>query len=200
MENTVFVKVYDAPEINKKEIFRYAGAKDTAKELEKLIDDCINEAKDVLSYKVCYREFPIFRCEGGLDLGFTVTPSLSLQKNLEGCDKIILFAATVGIGIDRLISRYSSISPAKALIFDAIGVERIEALCDAFCRDIEAEEAEKGRTLRPRFSAGYGDLSIEIQKEIISALDTPRKIGVSLGSSLLMSPSKSVTAIVGISG
>ena len=196
MGNTVFVRTYDAPEIDKKEVLRYAGAKDTAKELEKLIDDCINEAKDVLSYKVCYRELPIFRCEDGLDLGFTVTPSISLQKNLEGCDSIILFAATVGIGIDRLIARYSALSPTKALIFDALGAERAEALCDAFCADIKSEKG----ALRPRFSAGYGDLPLEVQKDIFLALDPARKIGLSLGEELLMSPSKSVTAIIGVIG
>ena len=50
---------------------------------------------------------------------------------------------------------------------------------------------------KPRFSPGYGDLSLEVQKEIFSLLDCPRKIGVSLGDSLLMTPSKSVTAIIG---
>ena len=81
----------------------------------------------------------------------------------------------------------------------AIGAERIEALCDAFCDKLKAEKSEKGLFLRPRFSAGYGDLSIELQRDIMRALDCGRKIGVTLNESLLMSPSKSVTAIVGIS-
>ena len=55
-----------------------------------------------------------------------------------------------------------------------------------------------GKTLAARFSPGYGDLPLEFQREIFRALDVPRRIGVSLGSSCLMSPSKSVTAIVGI--
>lgn len=52
---------------------------------------------------------------------------------------------------------------------------------------------------RPRFSPGYGDLPINMQKDIFAALDCPRKIGLSLNESLLMSPSKSVTAIIGVS-
>ena len=194
MESVVFVRTYDAPAINKKEIFRYAGVRGSVEGLDSLVDECIAEAKEVLAYKVCYREFWILREGQGLDLGFCVTDSSDLGKNLEGCKSIVLFAATLGVGIDRLIARYSAVSPAKALIFDAMGAERIEALCDEFCRDIEAEKG----SVRPRFSAGYGDLPLELQKNIFEVLDAPRKIGLSLSESLVMSPSKSVTAIVGV--
>ena len=63
-----------------------------------------------------------------LDLGFTVTHSRDLQKNLKGCCRIILFGATVGLELDRLIARYGRLSPSKALCFQAIGAERIESL------------------------------------------------------------------------
>lgn len=188
-----FVRSYPAPEYNKKEILRYAGVRGDAPELDGVLSDCMREAKDRLIYKVCYAEFPITRRGGVLELGFSSVSSKSLQKNLEGCDKIILFAATVGIEIDRLIARYSVTIPSKALIFQAIGAERIEALCDMFC-----DEMSRERTLCPRFSAGYGDLPIETQRDVFRALDCPRKIGLTLNESLLMSPTKSVTAIVGI--
>ena len=109
-----------------------------------------------------------------------------------------MFAATVGVGIDRLITRYSIVSPARSLMLQAIGTERAEALCDLFCREIAEEKAREGSVTCPRFSPGYGDLPLELQKDIFAVLDCPRYIGVSLGESLLMSPSKSVTAIVGV--
>ena len=77
----------------------------------------------------------------------------------------------------------------------ALGAERIEALCDAFCDSLISE---KGVLLRPRFSPGYGDLPLEVQKDIFSLLECHKRIGVSLNESLLMSPSKSVTAFVGL--
>ena len=189
----VFARSYPAPEYNKKEILRYAGVRGDAPELDCVLRDCMREAKDRLIYKVCYAEFTITRRDGILDLGFSSVVSKSLQKNLEGCDKIILFAATVGIEIDRLVARYSVTTPSKALMFQAIGAERIEALCDVFC-----DEMSRGRCLRPRFSAGYGDLSIDVQRDIFKVLDCSRKIGLTLNESLLMSPTKYVTAIVGI--
>ena len=52
----------------------------------------------------------------------------------------------------------------------------------------------------PGFSPGYGDLPLDLQREIFAALDCPKRIGVSLNESLLMSPSKSVSAIIGLGG
>ena len=114
-----------------------------------------------------------------------------LLKNLYGCKEVIIFAATLGAQFDRLLLRYSKVSPAKAVIFEAIGTAEIERVCDEFCCKVN-------RFTKPRFSPGYGDLPLEVQKEIFKVLDCPRKIGLTLNESLLMSPSKSVTAIVGI--
>lgn len=198
MTNTVFTRSYDSPDIDIGEILRYAGVRGEAPELDDLLRGCLDEARGKLIYKVCYREFPVAQLDGKLDLGFCETESAALMKNLAGCSRILLFAATIGIGIDRLIARYGTVSPAKALMLQAIGAERIESLCDAFNREIAAEYAQAGFATRPRFSPGYGDMPISVQKEIFSVLDCPRKIGLSLNDSMLMSPSKSVTALIGI--
>ena len=106
----------------------------------------------------------------------------------------MIFAATIGVEIDRLIAKYSRLSPAKAFCCQAIGAERVEELCESVNEKLGAG----GEMLKPRFSPGYGDLPLETQKMIFSLLDCPKRIGVSLGDSLLMSPSKSVTAFAGI--
>ena len=72
----------------------------------------------------------------------------------------------------------------------------IEAVCDKLCCEI-AEQYSQYK-LRPRFSPGYGDLSLYVQRDIVRILDTYRKIGLTLSDSLLMIPQKSVTAIVGL--
>ena len=196
---TVFTKIYDEPEFNISEIMRYAGVKKASLETEKLIDICLDECKDVFSYKVCFAEAEI-SCERDiLHIGKVTAGGSALKKNLEGCNKAVLFAATVGIGIDRLIVKYSGLSPSKALILQAIGAERIEALCDTFNSEMCGKYAKEGLFLRPRFSPGYGDFPLAAQREMFEVLDCPRKIGLSLNESLIMSPSKSVTAIIGIS-
>lgn len=199
MMNTVETKTYAAPEFNKKEILRYSGCKSENEEIHRLIGDCLDECEDKFIYKVCFREFDISSKEDFIDLSFAKTTSKDLRKNLDGCFKIILFAATVGIDADRLIMRYSRSMPAKALVFQAIGAERIETLCDLFNDDMKQAFSEQGLYLRPRFSPGYGDLPLDIQKDIFNVLDCRRKIGLTLNESLLMSPTKSVTAIIGVS-
>ncbi len=181
----IYTKTFAAPPVDRSEILRYAGVRGDAPETEKLLDECLKEAEDKLTYQVCYSEFPLKFNEDTIDLGFAQTGSKALKKSLDGCKSVIVFAATVGIGIDRLIARYASVSPTKSLLFQAIGAERVEALCDAF-------------SSAPRFSPGYGDLPLELQHGIFAALDCPRRIGLTLNDSMLMSPSKSVTAIIGV--
>lgn len=189
----------DLPPICEREVLRYMGAKEATDEVRALLQDCIDESRDVFSYRVCWESFDVHLDGNKIDLGFTSTDSVDLQKNLAGCDRVILFAATVGIGIDRLITRYARLSPTRAVSLGAIGAERIEALCDVFCACIAADYAQRGLVLRSRFSPGYGDLPIGLQREIFRVLDCPKQIGLSLNESLLMSPTKSVTAFVGVS-
>lgn len=197
MLDKIFVKFYGDLPYNRKEILRYAGVRSETEEISALLDECIGEY--TASFKVCYREFPVSEAGETLDLTFAKTDSKSLKINLNGCKSIILFAATAGIETDRLIAKYSRISPSKSVMLQAIGTERIETLCNAFCDDFAAEIKEKGLFTRPRFSPGYGDLPLELQKDIFSVLDCHRKIGITLNDNLFMSPSKSVTAIMGIS-
>ena len=91
--------------------------------------------------------------------------------------------------------KYGKLSPTKALFFQAIGAAGIETLCDIFSEDIKKE---LNVNLKPRFSPGFGDLELTTQKDIFKVLDCSKKIGLTLNDSLLMSPTKSVTAFVGI--
>lgn len=194
----VIIKNYTEPVVNKKEILRYAGCKSLTPETKKsgideLLEECIKEALPRLSYKVCYMELPLMIRGDVCDFGYLQVQSKDLVKNLKDCKRVILFGATLGVEIDRLITRYEVISPAKAVMFQAIGAERIESLCDVFCADLENE-----LVIRPRFSPGYGDLPLEIQQNIIKILECSKYIGITLNDSLLMSPSKSVTAFIGV--
>lgn len=196
MNSIIITKTYNEPIYCENEILRYAGCKSFDDELLQLLRACIDEVRDKLTYKVCYRELPVSISGDNLDFCCLKTQSQNLAKNLQGCKTVIIFAATLGVEIDRFIAKYGRISPSKALILQAIGAERIEALCDMFCEDMEKE---KHMVLKPRFSPGYGDLPLEVQKDIFALLDCSKRIGLSLNDSLLMSPSKSVTAFMGIS-
>ena len=195
MYNGVLVKTYSAPSVDKREILRYAGCRGEVDDATAaLLEECLLECLPVCVYRICYRLFDVKQNDGGLAIGNLQTNSVALRGNLEGCDKAVVFAATLGLDMDRLIAKYAGVKTAKALLFQAIGTERIEALCDVFCEDLQREYAQ----VKQRFSAGYGDFSISAQKEIFTMLDCSRQIGLTLNDSLLMSPTKSVTAIVGV--
>lgn len=192
MRGVILTKSFDEPPVCKREILRYSGCRTDDGEISSLIDECVAEARTQLAYRVVYRELD-FGSDGAVcDFGDFSVKSSGLAKCLAGCERVILFAATIGTGIDRLIAKYSRVVPSRALIFQALGAERIEALCDCFCGELNRPTA--------RFSPGYGDLPLECQREIFAMLDCERKIGLTLNESLLMSPSKSVTAFVGVGG
>lgn len=194
----IHTDTYPLPPVNRREVLRYAGVKAETPELSALLEEAVTEADPVLTGRVCWTEFPLNREGDALDLGFTKTESTALMRNLSGCDRIVVFGATLGLALDRLIARYGQCSPAKALMLQAIGAERIESLCDVFCENIRTEAAEGSLRTAPRFSPGYGDFPLEVQRDIFRVLDCSRKIGLTLNESFLMSPSKSVTAIIGL--
>lgn len=172
----------------------YAGVKSTDG-IEGLISECESLILPVLAPKAVYTTFPLSRGEGAeLDLGFAKVQSKSLSRNLEGCNRIVLFAATVGAGVDRLIAKYNRLSPARAAVLQAMGAAAVEQWCD----ELNADITNKYGPSRPRFSCGYGDLSLKLQREIFPALQVTKNIGVTLTEGDFMMPSKSVTAIVGI--
>ena len=191
----ILIKNYKEPPVCYKEILRYADVKSPNNEILNVLNECLNEVKDKLAYKVCYIKTPLSVDGENCDFDVFKVNSENLAINLKDADEVIIFAATVGIEIDRLITKYSYISPVKAVMLQAIGTERVEALCNAFCKDMA--ENFYG-VLSPRFSAGYGDLPLETQKEIFTILNCEKHIGLTLNESLIMSPTKSVTAFAGI--
>lgn len=184
------------PAVDLPEMLRYAACRAPDEAVTALAKACAAEGEAVLRPALCWLEVPLTVKEDEVDLDFARFPSRKLADALRGCERTVVFAATVGLELDRLIARYGRISPSRGLMMQALGAERIEALCDAFCSDLARRYAPL--TLRQRFSPGYGDLPLQAQRALFDALQCHRQIGLYLNESLLMSPTKSVTAIVGI--
>lgn len=196
MPDGVLVKAYGLPPVDEREALRYAGHRGEADEKTRdLLRECIAQTEFSVGGRVCYR---VLSAEEAFALFPAAKTSKTWSKRLEGCEKAVVFAATVGIAMDRLFERYAAVSVSKAMLFQALGAERVEALCDKFCNALQAEYAPQGLYPRPRFSPGYGDFPLAEQRTVFALLDPSRKIGLSLNDSLLMSPTKSVTAVVGL--
>lgn len=126
-------------------------------------------------------------------------PGRDIAKNLKNADLVVLFAASLGIDIDRQISIYEHQSMTKALMLDACASSYIESICNICNQEVRDAFSPLGYKDLPRFSPGYGDLPISLQNSFCQLLDTHRKIGLSCTGNHLLLPRKSVTAIIGLS-
>ncbi len=123
--------------------------------------------------------------------------SKDLSTNLESCSKVALLAATIGPQVDALIRRHSSLDPVYASILQATGAMFIEELVDLTNSEIKKIAAAQGLKTKPRYSPGYGDVPLQVQKDFFRLLPCTR-IGLTLMDTLIMAPEKSVTAFVGL--
>ena len=182
---------------DEKEILRYAMLPSFAPAPEELpLQECLKAAKGAAQCRAVWRRYSLKADGEGLDLGFARTDSKDLKRHLEGCGEILLFACTAGAEMDRRIARAKLQSAAKGLLMHAIGAQQVEGGCDRLC--LRLAELFPDRQLTDRYSPGYGDLPLEMQRDVMKALDCGRTLGITLSESLLMTPSKSVTAIIGM--
>ncbi len=183
-------------EPNKREALRYLGISGSINddEFEALYEECLTEYKAAAQYKCVARSASL--CTDGknrVKLCFCEIESEALCRNFKGCDSAFVFAATAGIGVDRLLMKYRHTSPSKAMVINCIASAGIESWCDEVNRRLS-----EGHCTKPRFSPGYGGVSLECQKDILAYLEAEKRIGLCLSDGLMMTPVKSVTAFIGI--
>jgi hypothetical protein len=188
--------------IDRKEALRYMGYRGQKidESLQNLLDDCIDEVMDISKQSFIYEIFDIESREEGLCLkGSTlVLRGEAIHAHLLKAEKCAVMAVTLGLEADRRIAFYSKTNLTKSLVFDACAAAAVESLCDMVQSEIAAKAASMGLEITSRYSPGYGDFSIDIQKEIAKVLKTYEKIGLSVNESSIMIPRKSVTAVIGI--
>ena len=177
---------------------RYMGVKGDVPEICTAIEKLLPKLREAAVPRACFCETAV-DCDGEwLSIGGIRTKSEALGKNLEGCSSAYVFAATLGVDTDRLVSRYLKLEPSKAVILGALGSAMIESWCDEVCAALERKQQNIGNCIKPRFSPGYGGFDLTAQRDISALLETEKRIGLYFTDSLMMIPEKSVTAVVGI--
>ena len=129
----------------------------------------------------------------GLDL-----PGEDIHTLLRDCETAVLFALTLGEQAEMRIRRAGLRSPTDALVLDACASAACEAACDQLQAMLEGHLCADGLYPTDRFSPGYGDLPLAVQKPLLELLDAQRRCGITLSPTLIMTPRKSVTAIFGL--
>ena len=182
--------------LNMNEILKYLGfrGQELTEEIAAQIRRCSDEVLAAATPRLTYRLAPL---DNGAVLGVTFAGN-DIPRMLEPCEEVVLFGATLGPGVERLMMRCEVVNAADSVIMDACASTAIENICNNFESDMRRAVEAEGRYLTDRFSPGYGDLPIAEQPKFFALLDMTRRIGVSLTPTTIMVPRKSVTAIMGI--
>lgn len=184
-----------------REAVRYLGFGRNAadEQTEKLISEVFTELDRIARPKAVHRVFSCVQRKEEIQIGTMQVHSKNLARNLQGCTQTVLMATTLGIEVDLAMRRYALTDMAKVVIFQACAAAMLEEFCDECQAKIADEMAPEYKGMRPRFSPGYGDFDICYQEPIVRMLNCAKTIGLTLTDSFMMTPTKSVTAVIGIS-
>ncbi len=177
------------------EALRYMGTRKDDIDAGVLVDMVYLKLRNEVQARYILQRYSCNVDEEGvtLDCGMRFI-SKDIARHLRGCGALFVLAATLGSRIDTAIRRLTMQSVSEGAAAQAVGAALIESYCDEI-----QEKAETGRLKqRSRFSPGYGDWPIVEQKKIFELLNCSKKIGITLTEGLMMVPSKSVTAVIGL--
>ncbi len=186
--------------VNKNEALRYMGHHgEPSESLKNIIDECEKKLLDVIRPDYTFKVFNIKRSQIGIEvLGSTlVLEGQDIFLHLEGCNKAVLMCATLGSGADRLIRATEVSDISSAFIMDAVASAMIEDVCRI--ADGLIKKQLENCFFTWRFSPGYGDFPISIQKDFLQTLDAGKRVGLCTGENNILIPRKSVTAVMGVS-
>ena len=186
--------------IDRQEVIRYLGYKGhvPTPDVLDLIEVCINEVEAAAEPKHVTRRFSAEVTDSSVTAGGLTLQSRHLARHLKECREVVFFAATLGTGVDRLLHKYLKLQVSKAVVVQAVAAAAMEHYCNQCQCDIQAAVAKEGLLVRPRFSPGYGDLSLAVQADFLQALQAGKTVGIVLTDGDIMLPEKSVTAIMGL--
>ncbi len=149
--------------------------------------------------KSVYRVFPIIFGENEITLDgcSVILKGKDIGAHLDGCTHAALICCTASAKADELIRIKEAEDISLGFMTDCLA----SALAEEVCNETEKELAKRlpGKFFTWRFSPGYGDLPLEAQPMIVSALEANKRAGVYCTESLMLLPRKSVTAVIGVS-
>ena len=184
-----------------KEVARYLGYRKAAGpdvDVKALMEKAAQEMQAVMKPQAVFEIFNLTVNENSnLRFADISLQSRDLSTNLSNCSQVALLAATIGPQVDALIRRNSSLDPVYASILQATGAMFIEELVDSVNDEIKKIADSQGLKTKPRYSPGFGDVPLDIQRDFFRLLPCTR-IGLTLMDTLIMAPEKSVTAFVGL--
>lgn len=155
--------------------------------------ECMNELLSVVSCAFCATRVGVKHASGAVFLGEERVSSAALARVLNGCSEAYLMTVTLGFGAER--AQVACVDTYRAFLLDALADCLVEAVADEACSRLECKER-----LTNRFSPGYADLDLSVGRYIVGTTGADKLLGVRFTDSGLMTPRKTVSAIIGIRG
>lgn len=187
--------------VNIAEALRYMGQRGTeiSDNFQSIISECEKNLLKNITPKYTYRCFDMDHTENGVVLCKTTLMLLGndIREHLSACEKAVLMCATIGRNADELTRKLSLSDMSESFITDALASAAIEQVCDYAEKEIRENFPDMYMTWR--FSPGYGDFPIDQQRDFLNVTDAHKRIGLYLSEGGMMIPSKSVTAVMGLS-
>ena len=186
-------------QLNTAEVLRYMGCPPDKADgaLTAQVETCARELLGAVRPRWSWRAVDISFEPGGVRLeSGLLLPGGDLKAHLAGCKWAVLFCATLGAETDALIRRAERLDMGRALTLDCCASAAVEEVCDQI--EAELQGTFPGCTFPFRYSPGYGDLPLELQGPLLDLLDAPRRAGLCATANHLLTPRKSVTAILGV--
>lgn len=200
---------YHIGSVDRAEVLRYLGyhGQELTVELEGRMDAPIAHCLEVARPAGCVRVFDVAgtgqTSDGRFEMRLSGTALTlvgeSMREHMRGAVAVGVLAVTLGLGVDRELRRYAAMGESlDGAVFDAAATALVERAADAAEASIVRSATECGLYTNFRFSPGYGDMPMETQPVLLATLDAQRRLGITLTKTLLMTPTKSVTAVVGM--
>ena len=186
-------------QLNTSEILRYMGCppEKADQALRGQVESCTRELLGAVRPRWSWRAVDIaFEPEGVRLENGLLLPGKDLQTHLAGCGRAAVFCATLGAGADALIRRTERLDMGRALTLDCCASAAVEEVCDQIEEELQGKFP--GCFFPFRYSPGYGDLPLELQGPLLELLDAPRRVGLCASANHILTPRKSVTAILGV--
>lgn len=166
-----------------------------------LITNCISSCKEVLNPQGAYiwAEAQPADSKGQiLAEGNRFNTGKTIKRMLVGSEAYAFLMATAGMGPESRAREHMEKGDFfEAYITDLVASAMVDAIADQVQEYIRRMAGEKGLLITNRYSPGYCNWDVSEQQKLFSLF--PKKCcDITLSDSSLMSPIKSITALIGI--
>lgn len=167
-----------------------------------LISDALQVAESVCDLRAEYRIFTDLEFDAAAKSAKFAGVEFSLKKivfgQLRKSRTLAVFLSTAGEKLGRMSRQAMKDGDLlQGYIYDVIGSEAADGASALMQERLKAAAEQEGLRITNRYSPGYCDWNVEEQHKLFSLMND-NFCGITINSSALMSPEKSVSGFIGI--